>query len=71
MGWVPYDEYDEFPRAGVRARRWQRFERDLRAWLDTPEGRFAAWSAAAGGAQAADEHLRVVGREAGRAGGGE
>jgi hypothetical protein len=36
---------DEFPRAGARARRMQRFERDLRAWLQTPEGRFAAWEA--------------------------
>jgi hypothetical protein len=36
---------DEFPRAGSRARRMQRFERDLRAWLLTPEGRFAAWEA--------------------------
>jgi hypothetical protein len=36
---------DDFPRAGSRARRMQRFERDLRAWLRTPEGRFAAWEA--------------------------
>jgi hypothetical protein len=35
----------DFPRAGFRARRWRRFERDLHAWLETPAGRFAAWSA--------------------------
>lgn len=35
----------EFPRAGFRARRWQRFERDLHAWLATPEGRFTTWCA--------------------------
>jgi hypothetical protein len=23
----------------------KRFERDLRSWLETPEGRFAAWHA--------------------------
>jgi len=34
-----------FPVAGFRARRWQRFERDLHAWLETPEGRFASWRA--------------------------
>lgn len=34
-----------FPRAGSRARRFQRFERDLQAWLQTPEGRFALWRA--------------------------
>jgi hypothetical protein len=39
-------ELEEFPKAGFRARRWLRFERDLQAWLETPEGRFAAWSAA-------------------------
>jgi hypothetical protein len=37
--------HEEFPRAGFRARRWLRFERDLQAWLDTPEGRFAVWCA--------------------------
>ena len=42
---MPPDEHAEFPRAGVRARRWQRFERELRAWLDTPDGRFARWQA--------------------------
>jgi hypothetical protein len=70
MGWVPYEENEDLPRAGVRARRWQRFERDLRAWLDTPEGRFASWRAARG-AEAADEHLGMVGPEAGRTRGGE
>lgn len=42
---VPEEERAEFPRTGVRARRWYRFERDLRTWLATPEGRFAAWDA--------------------------
>jgi hypothetical protein len=42
---VPTEEREAFPRAGSRARRFQRFERDLRAWLKTPEGRFAAWQA--------------------------
>lgn len=36
----------DFPRFGARARAWSRFERDLRAWLETPEGRFATWRAA-------------------------
>ncbi|MGX6448324.1 hypothetical protein ACVU7I_09700 [Patulibacter sp. S7RM1-6] len=36
---------DRIPAAGYRARRWNRFERDLRSWLDTPEGRFATWRA--------------------------
>ena len=36
---------EDFPRAGSRARRMHRFERDLRDWLKTPEGRFAAWEA--------------------------
>ncbi len=42
---LPTDEQADFPRTGVRARRWYRFERDLREWLDTPEGRFASWDA--------------------------
>jgi hypothetical protein len=42
---VPLQECDDFPRAGFRARRWQRFERDLQAWLATPDGRFAEWCA--------------------------
>jgi hypothetical protein len=47
------DELDaDFPKAGFRARRWLRFERDLHAWLKTPEGAFATWRAvrAVGGA---------------------
>jgi hypothetical protein len=36
---------DDFPHVGFRARRWQRFERDLHAWLATPEGRFTTWCA--------------------------
>lgn len=42
---LPIEERADFPKTGVRARRWCRFERDLRAWLTTPEGRFAAWTA--------------------------
>ena len=42
---VRTDEREGFPRYGARARIWGRFERDLRAWLETPEGRFAAWRA--------------------------
>jgi hypothetical protein len=42
---APEEERVEFPRAGSRARRWQRFERDLHAWLRTPDGRFAQWRA--------------------------
>lgn len=43
----PATEAGLFPLYGARARVWGRFDRDLRAWLDTPEGRFAAWRAAA------------------------
>ena len=42
---VPIEEREDFPHVGSRARRFRRFERDLRAWLQTPEGRFAAWHA--------------------------
>jgi hypothetical protein len=35
----------DFPLHGSRARALARFERDLHAWLDTPEGRFAVWQA--------------------------
>lgn len=42
---VPHDERADFPIAGFRARRWLRFERDLHAWLASPEGRFAHWRA--------------------------
>jgi hypothetical protein len=45
MNVVPPEERSDFPRAGYRARRWLRFERDLRAWLATPDGRFASWRA--------------------------
>lgn len=34
-----------FPRAGVRARRWRRFEDGLHTWLETQEGRFAVYCA--------------------------
>ena len=61
------DEQIEFPRAGARARRWSRFERDLALWLRTPEGAFATWLARggeAGGAEPPHDDLCVVGREA-------
>ena len=62
---MPQEEREDFPVVGARARAFKRFERDLDAWLDTAEGRFAAWSAArAVGAEPADHDLRVVGREA-------
>jgi hypothetical protein len=48
MRQVRIDEREEFPLYGARARLWGRFERDLRDWLETPEGRFAAWRARAG-----------------------
>ena len=35
----------DFPRFGARARRWRRFEDELRLWLATPEGTFATWRA--------------------------
>lgn len=38
-------EHTEFPRAGFRARRWSRFERDLYAWMNRPEGQFECWLA--------------------------
>ncbi len=51
----------EFPLHGARARLVARFDRDFRAWLDTPQGRFAVWEARVPcWAQAARE------REAGR-----
>ena len=47
MQWVetPEEELEEFPKAGFRARRWLRFERDFEAWLGSPEGKFAHWCA--------------------------
>jgi hypothetical protein len=42
---TPAEEQDDFPSAGFRARRWLRFERDLEAWLASPEGHFARWRA--------------------------
>jgi len=39
------EEHEAFPVAGFRARRWQRFERDLQAWLASPDGEFARWQA--------------------------
>jgi hypothetical protein len=35
----------ELPRAGVYARQLARFERDFARWLDTVDGRSAAWRA--------------------------
>lgn len=45
----------ELPRAGVRARRIARFERELARWLATDEGRFAVWCAARSVATEPDE----------------
>jgi hypothetical protein len=45
MGAVTTEEREGFPTVGSRARLLKRFERDLRSWLETPEGRFAAWHA--------------------------
>lgn len=39
------EELEDFPKAGFRARRWLRFERDFTAWLGSPEGQFAQWCA--------------------------
>jgi hypothetical protein len=67
---MPQEEREHFPAVGSRARALKRFERDLHAWLATPGGQFAEWNArraVSGGAvsaQTADDHLRVVGREA-------
>lgn len=67
---MPQAERGDFPAAGSRARALKRFERDLHAWLDTAEGRFAEWSARrsvsarAARAEPADHDLGVVGREA-------
>jgi hypothetical protein len=38
-------DLEQFPRAGVAARRWRRFEGALEDWLATPEGRFMTWCA--------------------------
>jgi hypothetical protein len=71
MVWMPQEEREDFPVVGSRARAFRRFERDFATWLATAEGRFAEWNARralSGGAvraQAADHHLRVVGRKAG------
>jgi len=39
------NDHGEFPAVGARARALKRFERDLRAWLATPDGQFATWAA--------------------------
>ena len=44
---VPTDERTDFPTTGSRARLLKRFERDLEAWLETAEGRFAVFTARA------------------------
>ena len=63
---MPDEERQDFPLVGARARQFKRFERDLNAWLDTAEGRFAEWSAArAVGAEPAHDDLSLVRREAG------
>lgn len=38
-------EHTDFPSCGARARQWRRFESGLRAWLESPEGRFHTWDA--------------------------
>jgi hypothetical protein len=43
---MPVAELADFPTTGFRARTLARFQRDMGAWLDTPEGRFASWTAA-------------------------
>ena len=53
MQQVRTNDRDGFPQYGARARLWGRFERDLREWLETREGRFAAWRARAGTPEAA------------------
>jgi hypothetical protein len=45
MNEAPIEHAVRFPTVGYRAYRWQRFEEDLAAWLQTPEGRFSAWCA--------------------------
>lgn len=47
MDHVPTEERVDFPTAGSRARLLKRFERDLEAWLETAEGRFAQFTARA------------------------
>ena len=44
---MPQEEQLQFPVAGARARAFRRFERELEAWLASPEGRFAVWEARA------------------------
>jgi hypothetical protein len=51
-------EHTEFPLAGARARQWRRFEDGLRAWLESPEGRFLTWDAQR---QLASAQLAVAG----------
>jgi hypothetical protein len=41
----PAAEEADFPATGSRARRFARFERDLAAWMQTSDGRFACWAA--------------------------
>jgi hypothetical protein len=48
MGAVQYETLEhavELPRAGVYARQLARFERDFARWLETADGRSAAWRA--------------------------
>jgi hypothetical protein len=53
----PTEERVDFPTVGSRARQLKRFERDLAAWLETAEGRFAVWTAreAVAGVQPAEQ----------------
>jgi hypothetical protein len=50
-----------FPEFGARARAWARLERELRAWMESPEGRFAEWRAVSG---SRDDPLRGGGTPA-------
>lgn len=40
-----HPEQTDFPHVGYRARRWNRFERDLYEWMNRPEGQFECWLA--------------------------
>jgi hypothetical protein len=42
---MPVAELADFPTTGFRARTIARFQRDMAAWLETSEGRFARWDA--------------------------
>ena len=73
---MPNEERQDFPLVGARARQFKRFERDLADWLAHRRGPFrrlvrARQRLRAVGAEPAHDDLSLVGREAGRPGGGE